>query len=449
MADPTKPSDLSGPSPISPQIKIPPPGQQSGSTGQPPPFNLPTKEGATSPSTPTPLKPPPASVTPSPQPDLKPRPPTPPTPPTGPGFPKATPSPGPKPETAPPVGGPPVFKSSIRTMQEDIAATKKGQPPVGFQIEKESEKDIKPAAEATGPKITLPPKPTAEIKLGELEKAKPLPGAKPFSVPPVRPAPVTPPAPPKAAPGLAVPTPGGINKKRLIFLASGLVVVAFLVWFFILRGPSVPEVAVSPTPTYTATPTATPVPVESYFSIVDSVNISLGANFISRFDSSINKAALATSVGEPALYTAIDPTSGQRYTLSEFLGGLLISPPAGLVSAIHENSLYLTAIYKSDGKDGYGFIARIKEPAVALAALGNWEQTITQDIKDLFGLDPTKAVSTTFLDNTYQGVAIRYRNFPDPNLTIDYAVVTARNGENYLVIVNSREHIYSIIDKIK
>lgn len=449
MADPTKPSDLSGLSPISPQIKIPPPGQQSGPTGQPPPLNLPTKEGATSMPIPTPPKPPLASAAPSPQPDLKPRPLTPPAPPAGPGFPKATPPPGPKPEPAPPVGGPPVFKSSIRTMQEDITAIKKGQPPVGFQIEKESEKDIKPAAEIPGPKITPPPKPVAEIKLGGLEKARPLPGAKPFGVPPVRPAPAAPPALPKVAPGLAVPVPGGINKKRLFFLAGGLVVVALLVWFFALRGPSAPEVALTPTPTATPTVTATPVSIENSFSIVDSVSISLGVNFISRFDGSINKAVLTASAGEPALYTASNPTGGQEYAFSEFLGGLLISPPAGLVSAAYDDNFYLTAIYKSDGKDGYGFIVRIKEPAAALAALGSWEQSMTQDMKDLFGLDPTKAASTAFLDNTYQGVAIRYRNFPDPNLTIDYAVVTARNGGNYLVIVNSREHIYAIIDKLR
>jgi hypothetical protein len=252
------------------------------------------------------------------------------------------------------------------------------------------------------------------------------------------------------APGLAVPPAGGVNKKRLIFIAGGLIIIIFLVWFFALRGPSTPpEVVFSPTPTHTATPAPTPPPIESYFSIIDSVTISLGPNFASRFDNSINKTALKTSAGEPALYVVSNPAGGQKYTLSEFLAGLLISPPAGLISAVYDNSLYLTAIYKSDGKDGFGFIARIKEPSAALATLGSWEQTITQDIKDLLGFDPAKAASTTFLDNTYQGVAIRYRNFPNPNLTIDYAVVKARNGENYLVVTNSREHIYAIIDKLK
>ena len=74
---------------------------------------------------------------------------------------------------------------------------------------------------------------------------------------------------------------------------------------------------------------------------------------------------------------------------------------------------------------------------------------MSQDLIDLFLLNPAKAATTTFLDNTYQGVAIKYRNFPDLNKTIDYAIVTAKNGETYLVITNSREHMYAIIDKIK
>ena len=338
-----------------------------------------------------------------------------------------------------------VFKSSIRTMQEDISAIKKGQTPAGFQIEKQSEKDIVPPPETPGPKITMPPKPAPEIRLGELEKSRPFPGIKPPSPPPM---PAVPPAGPVPKPaGLSVPMGGGINKKRLIFLAAGLVIVAFLIWFFALRGLLVPEVAVSPTPTLSVTPTSTPVSIEDSFSIVDSVSISLGADFTTRFDNSINKEPLISS-REPALYKVLNPTSGNRYTLSEFLSGLLVQAPTEL-SAATNNSFFLSVIDKSDNVDGYGLLIELNDPASALTAMGNWEGTMSQDLKDLFLLNLAKAAITTFLDNTYQGVAIRYRNFPDPNKTIDYAVVAAKNGKTYLVITNSREHIYSVIDKIK
>jgi len=447
--DPIKPSGTTGSSPISPQIKTP---QQSEPSGQPPP-NLPIKEEKGFLPNPPPPMPPQPTDTRTPQMEPRPGSSIPPIPsPSAPGasLPKTPPSTTPPPPPVSPGGTPPVFKSSIRTMEEDIAAIKKGQPPVGVRIEKQSERDVKPQVPTTppGPKITPPPKPAAEIRLGEPEKAKPLPGAAPLGTPPLSPKPVSPP-PPSEAPGLSIPPTGKFNKKLLILIAGGLVVVVFLIWFFALRTPSAPEVALSPTPTRSITPAPTPTPIESYFSIVSSVSVQLGPNFTSRFDNSIDKTLLKTSAGEPALYSIYNPTSGKKYMLSEFLGGLLITPPAGLISALYDNSLYLTAIYKSDGKNGFGFIARVKEPTAALAALGSWEKTMTQDIKDLLGFDPVKAASTTFLDNTYQGVAIRYRNFPDPNLTIDYAIVRARNGENYLVFTNSKEHMYAIIDKLK
>lgn len=229
-------------------------------------------------------------------------------------------------------------------------------------------------------------------------------------------------------------------------MAGSLIVIAFLIWFFALRVPT-PEVAVSPTPTHTATPTPTPVSIENSFSIVDSVSVALGANFTTRFDSSINKKLLISS-REPALYKILNPATGNRYTFSEFLGGLLIQAPAELVAAAKDN-FYLTVLYKSDNIDGYGLLIELSDPLAAFTAMGNWEGTMTQGLKDIFLLNPAKAASTTFLDNIYGGVAIRYRNFPDPNKTIDYAVVTAISGQSYLFLTNSREHMYSIIDKIK
>jgi len=330
-------------------------------------------------------------------------------------------------------------------MQEDITAIKKGQPPAGFQIEKQSEKDIKPPIETLGPKVTPPPsKPAPEIKLGELEKTRPLPGMRPPSVTPITPPTVKPPLPSKA--GLAIPAVGRSSMKRLVLLIGVLIIAAFLVWFFALRGPSAPEVVISPTPTPSAS--ATPISIEESFPIFTPVSIALGAGFTARFDSSIDKGALMSS-GGPGLYKISNPINGQDYTFSEFLGGLLIPAPTELVSAVYDDSLHLSVIYKSDGQLGFGFIAKLRDATAALTALGNWTDTITQDLKDLFGFDPAKAASATFLDNTYNGVAIRYRNFPDPSLTIDYAVVAAKDGAAYLVIANSREHIYSIIDEIK
>lgn len=72
------------------------------------------------------------------------------------------------------------------------------------------------------------------------------------------------------------------------------------------------------------------------------------------------------------------------------------------------------------------------------------EETIVDDLKPLLLKDETLAPFTKeFQDNAYQDIAIRYINFPNPDLSIDYAVV----GDK-LVIATSRESMYAVIDAL-
>ncbi len=456
MADQTKPSDSQGQprqdsgstSPLSPQIKIPP--------------NLPTKDSAplSNPPSPTstggPARPPVPPQSP-PRPDIKIKPPQP--PPLRPPPPKPPQQPAMPPKTAAPTQPPsrpgPVFKSSIRTMQDDVAAIKKGQAPMGVKLERESKKDVEPPPKApTGPKVTMPPRPSAQVELGRLEKSKGLPRLKPSpSIPKA-------PTPPSAsigaiekAPSMQVPGGGGIRSKlpisrNLLLMVVGLIVIAGLAWFFLLRTPSAPEVVFTPTPVITQTPTPTPIPLDNYFSTVSSVNLSLGADFTSRFGQEIDSEALKLSA-EPALYTVFNPETNARYTFSAFLAGLLIQVPAELLNSVSDGDFYMTAYPKLDGNNGYGFVVKLGDDLATVLAMTDWEPTAPEDLRDLLLLDPADASSIEFLDNAREGAAIRYKNFPTPDLTIDYAIVSAINGEEYLVVTNSREHIYSIIDKIR
>ncbi len=76
--------------------------------------------------------------------------------------------------------------------------------------------------------------------------------------------------------------------------------------------------------------------------------------------------------------------------------------------------------------------------------VNEWEETMEADLKPIF-LDQKlgEPAAEGFQDNIYKDIDIRYLNFPDPSLTIDYAVV----GE-YLVITTSKESMYGVIDKI-
>ena len=93
-------------------------------------------------------------------------------------------------------------------------------------------------------------------------------------------------------------------------------------------------------------------------------------------------------------------------------------------------------------------IAELKSPADASQALTNWESTMSSDLKILFSLGAVNKNQPGFLDNVYRGVSIRYRNFPYADKSIDYAIISAFNGKSYLVISNSRETMFSTIDKL-
>lgn len=319
-------------------------------------------------------------------------------------------------------------------MQDDLAALKKGQSPAGAQIERLSEKEAPQAP--TMPKVIPPPAPTARVELGGLERAKSLPGS-------TSPGASAKPTPPPSGSlsrltkgaSLNVPAGSGLAaRKSLILIIAVLIVAAGLVWFFLIRTPSTPEVAYSPSPTVSAT--ARPS-LERTFKNILPVNLSPAPDIFDQLKASTKEGELAQ--GSPRIYKLI-PSGNAVYSLDSF-----VKAP-DTVSAALEGRVYLSLLNKLDSSFGSAIIAPVKASADIPAAMQVWESTMSQDFKDLFGLDTAKAASPIFLDNTYQGTAIRYRNFPDPKKTIDYTVVSLADGSKYLIIANSREHIYALID---
>jgi hypothetical protein len=353
-----------------------------------------------------------------------------------------------------------VFKSSIRTMQEDIAALKKGGSPAGFQIEKQSEKDEKTSVQPPILKPTPTFQASSHVELGRLEKSKPLTGG--VSLPP--PPPSTPskiaglqlPGLGSSKPSIGLPAApseffggfGGLNSRKLIWGGVGLLVIAILVIFFFVLRPSVPEVVFTPTPVPTSTPLLLPG-IEGTFSIFSKVNLNAGADVFDSLLVNINKSILAGK--EPGLYKIIDPQNGLGYSFNSLMSGALVTVPEEVRLLTSEADFYLSLMQKDDGEYGRAFIVKLN---VGIGGgpneqLSRWETSMASNLKDLFGLDVAKAASSDFLDNTYQGLPIRYMNFPDPLSTVDYGFVTTNAGDVYMIFTNSRAHMYSIIDKLK
>jgi hypothetical protein len=67
---------------------------------------------------------------------------------------------------------------------------------------------------------------------------------------------------------------------------------------------------------------------------------------------------------------------------------------------------------------------------------------------ELFGYDIAKQAAASFASGTYRQVPLRYKNFPGPDRSLDYGIVTASNNKNYLVLAGSREAMFYAIDQL-
>lgn len=376
----------------------------------------------------------------------------PPAKPLTPSFPPPKPQmPAPPKPLSPPIPQTDRFKSLVRTMAEDLEAAKKGIKPESKPFEiKPPPKTIPTPSEPSpsgGPKIAPPPPPlkmppqAPQIKLGPAERTKPLESPK-----------LGPPAPPI---GAAIPKKFKLNPKILIIVLA--VIIAFAgAWWFLNREPEI---------VFTPTPTTTPTPVFpglfEIFGDVYPIIISSTDNFAASFNNSIKNVSPLTA----GKFTALSVTdeNGRRHPLSEIFQKLQISIPEGLLENLAPNEWFLVAygqkeLFDQNGlltfnqtpKVKLGLIAKATNPILLRSALNGWEITLTDDLKDFFGVNLTKATSEAFLDNIYGGTNVRYRNFPYADSSIDYAIINLPQFNlDYFVLTNSRESIYSAIDLLR
>ncbi|MEK7615917.1 MAG: hypothetical protein AAB420_01780 [Patescibacteria group bacterium] len=219
----------------------------------------------------------------------------------------------------------------------------------------------------------------------------------------------TPPRPP--AP-VNLPPDGKRRKKPMIWIIVGIFVVIMLVVLFLLGSKSNPEP--TPTPTSSATPTPTPMfGFEEIFHPTQSLegNLSVGELKMSH--------AVLADFPFPALDFSFDP-----------------------------EYVYRSSFGKPDGSSGLGYAFKINDTVAAQTALTDWESTMARDLKTFFQLNTQRSASEGFLSNTYQNTVIRYRNFPDAFNSLDYAIVTMPDGDQYLLMTNTRDHMFAIIDRV-
>ncbi|OGN08869.1 MAG: hypothetical protein A3J46_03185 [Candidatus Yanofskybacteria bacterium RIFCSPHIGHO2_02_FULL_41_11] len=347
------------------------------------------------------------------------------------------------------------YRSSIRTMGEDISSIKSGQKPSGIDIPRKITPEI-PTTPGVPRPAPLPSPliggPISSIGLGKSEKTGPL---------PVIPTPKKPDELSKPIiikPPITVPDrKTGFNPVFYMLIASILAVGGFLYWYLVLR-VSEPEIILSPTPTIISTPAPavktlgeifTGAPVN--FEILTTGDIGNGFGvFVKNLDVPINEFLKINFVEN--VDNILLPLSFLDILEKDF-----VAYPTDLKNNVTDLIVAAygqTETFKEDGSFNLDlqdvkktvFVAKIRDSISVQAIMRDWEFTIADDLADyLLVADTSKEAGIDFLDNVYREVSIRYRNFPFPDITVDYAAVNS-SGQNYLVISGSREAIYSAID---
>lgn len=410
------------------------------------------------------------SVTPQPQPFV-PKPVVPPMPAPAPKpimpppfVPKPAPQPMPRPApVAPSMSATPVpppspvkeYQSSIRTMSEDMSSLKTGQKPSGVSMPRtvEPPKPIAPPPAGGLPKPPVSPViPGTQVKLGESQKTGPM-------APSKIPTPV--PAPKKMEmPQIVIPEGG--KKMGSNFLYLGILVIVILAgaayWFFMIRTPAVPVAEVTPTPTATPTPVATLNQLLSD-ALPVSVDLSASTNPLADFNTAITAQTVSGGTLEK-LNIKIN-AEGTEPSFADIMDKFLISYPAQLKTNLGAESVVLLygqkEMFTAKGLPDTSatnvkkliFVTEVNDLAMAASISQVWEPTMVNGFKGIFGLDTKKAASKTFLSNSYRETDIKYMNFTYPDKSLDYTAFLASNNKLYLIISNSREAVYGIIDKLK
>ena len=449
-----------------PQGSTPPPAGGPVSSSVPNPAPRPTTPPVAMPSVPT----------------MPPRPTTPPpiVPNSALPTPKTAPTPI-SPSLSPQTPAPKEYQSSIRTMSDDLTKLKAGQQPQGVNVPRKIDntppdptKPVVPVAPAP-----IPARPSTTATLPSATKSPTLPTGptnQPVQVPtpaPV-PRPVMPTMPPASkaqpskldqknqfyVPPTATKAPTGLDSRNIIFagIALAAVLLGGLYWYFMIQGSGTDQVVESPIVTFTPRPTATPNP-----DVLSTVFTTRGGTIVlpSAGDPSVafsNGISVQSSI-TPGTFTAISIVSGasssaQVLTIPSLLNRFVASYPPALQTALGQNYKFLLygqkEAFDSKGKPVTSALASsrlvmVSEIASSSASiLQGWESTMSTNLSGVMAISPAKN-NGPFMSTSYNGQSVRFKNFPYPDHSIDYALIKY-NGKTYLIIAGSREAMFATVD---
>jgi len=365
---------------------------------------------------------------------------------------------------------------SIRTMKDDLVRIKQGLTPLSFQTQKEiisAAKDKLLPRQSGLPEISVAlPKVSAtlpEIKPFFIDKNNlppiPVPSGRPAHIHeetqiadlglPIPKKKVSKPEEEKVEYGvIARVVSSGMTTGIATTVVVAIISYALIYYFFIREDGTI---VATPTPVLSPTPPV--IQINELETIFQDVSVSVfqiskaPEQTLSDLRSFITKASLAKKEFRRINFQILPDKT--KPIFSDLITRLSVNYPSDLKNWIKESGTILVYGQEEsfDNQNEPGkrlvLIVEIKDTNKVAEIMKNWEPTIANDLKSIFELDALKQTTVNFLDNERQGIKIRYKNFPLPDKSIDYAIVSSLTGKYYLVLTNSRESMFSPIDKIR
>ena len=254
------------------------------------------------------------------------------------------------------------------------------------------------------------------------------------------------------------------HKLRNILFIFGFLLLGVAIILLLSSGNnSEPQITKTPRPSTSTTQSSAPTPstilktsaLATIFGVPTDIyplenTASARALFLSRVSATQVLARQLISVGT----TIGGNTSPSAHDILVALAG---EDPSGTTSSIGDDWALL--VYgQTEQFDGTGmlianaptsrrliFIAEAKDSIALKDAFRSWESSsLTTALSAPFSFNPTLATKG-FGDGSYLQQSLRYINFPYPDRSVDYVIVSAKNGKSYLIIAGSRESMFAVI----
>ena len=256
------------------------------------------------------------------------------------------------------------------------------------------------------------------------------------------------------------------HKLRNILFIFGFLLLGVAIILLLSSGNnSEPQITKTPTPSKSPIQSSAPVPSSTTISRTSELAIIFGVptdiytleNTASARSLFLSRVSVTPVLARQLISVGTSIGGNTSPSSHDILVALAGEDPLGTASSVGDDWALL--VYgQTEQFDGTGmlianaptsrrliFIAEAKDSIALKDAFRSWENSsLTTALSAPFSYNPT-LTTRGFNDGTSLQQTIRYANFPNPDRSIDYAVVSAKNGKSYLVISGSRESMLATI----